>query len=997
MNSIFYHSFKAVWLPFAFLLIAFFYSGSVFAIDVDPGQDSTYCSGSVFKLGGDPTAKEGFPPYEYEWESSNDSLTMDDKTSANPMVAVPKDFGNVVVFTLKVTDSEGFECTEEVTITIVKLGEIEFSEPFLPLNGTITASLSDVPAGSTIIWSFEENEIQCDIHPQTGVITSGSESGKVKVKASVTNPSNSIDCEVTGELCVNNEPCCEVSSEREFGPVTVEFAGGTITTDEVTTDGYCVYKDIPAKVGIKLMNTQFQDSFELPDITIAWEEKTIDNEIHYRNVEITWSNETGIELTNQLGNRIDVFVIEASLMINAEGQLTGDLKFKVGLTEPVNLMGDMINLLQDISGTFTYTFMAATPFGGTFDLDGIENINIDLDKKDATTGVLTTIAKLEGASLNSEGKLTNANFVLVAEELPIFDIDFFKVEFLALNLVFDFDIFLMKIEKFKSGNVKFDVFDIENVNGKLNFNLTYQNNQFNGTGTLDSVSAFGMIISGSAGILLTDSLTITSISLNNISAQHQEFDQSINNVNMTVELGKLKSFSAASVTLKYNGGIEFIISDINYANDSLQLNAKVLVTSLLELNVIGFRVSTDGSVSIKEVNGNIEKPPIIADIKAVFNENSFEGEFNATLLNVLGGGAQIQIAAIIGTATDQLGGTFQYGRFDMGINISGPAGVVLGTTGLKITGLSGLFGYNWFIPPIGEGQTSIPVGGPQLGAITLGMGITIGDVANNFAVTLAAAVSWGVENITFMASAGLKVPPVSPHYVDAMVQFQFNLNTGELKGPFTGALKVPAGTGKAINLSGQLMFSVNGSNWRLSKSLAEEFAISGTIFDVVTVNVNSFIINGPMNTTQGTSPENISGNINVNMNYTMPSVNVKFPLGFDATNCVTAGSTSYAGTSYTTGFGFSCQLNASISGNANAQFNGSNITGQVDFNLNAGATISVAWPGWTCSTPGPVPTYSAMLNGQMIISLVNNQTTVTGEVNVSSGNYSANAEIEFTL
>ncbi len=979
----------------AFCLIAagMLLPGLLNAIDIDPGQDSTYCSGSTFILGGSPTAKDGFAPYTYEWESDNDSLTINDPTIANPTITVPKGFGPAtVIFTLKVTDNEGFECTKDVTITIAKLGEIEFSVDYLPLNGqTAIASVTEVPPGTNITWSIEGDHLNAEINAQ-GVITSGSIAGSITVKATISNADSTLGCSVTAELCIDNEPCCEVTSSRTFGPVTIEFGDGEIKTNEVTADGYCKYTDIPAKVELLMAGGHYEATFELPDITISWEERLVDEVLLFRNVKIEWQNNPGIELTEDLADRISVNIIQASLQINENGELSGDLTFAVSLDEPVNLFGDMINLREGLSGTFTYTYNPLQPFGGTFDMEGIENIKIDLDKKNYETGVLTTLATIEAESFNKDGELINANFVLDTDAaIPIFDISSFKVKFNAFNLVFDFSLFDMEVKKFKSGNVNFDVFDIENVEGKLVFDATYQDNAFVTTGTLEDITAFGMVISGQVTLTLTDSLTFTSISLNNISAQHEKFDQSITNVTMEVKLGTLHSFSADAVVLKYNNGISFMISDISYTNDSLQLNAKILITEDFELNVIGFRISTTGGVSIKEVNGHINKSPIIADVKAVFAETYFEGNFNASLLNVLGGGATIQIEALVGTANDG-GADYLFGRFLMSATVTGPAGILLGNTGLKLTGVGGLFGYNWYVPPIGEGESNIPTGYAQQGAITLGMSVTVGDIANNFAVTLAAAVSWGVENLTLTASADLKVPPAAPHYVSGTVAFQFNLNNGDLRGPFTGSIKVPRNSGKLIDMTGAISFAITQPNWLVSKN--PDQSISGTIFEVINFEATSFGIQGPLNT-QGIP--NITGLIVGNFSYTFPSVEVSFPSGFDDTNCQTAGNTSYFGTSYTTGFGFSAVFNNNITGNLHTNYNGSNFAGSVGFQLITTASVKVAWPGWTCSSAAPLPQYPVSINGYLEIELIGNVVTVSGDLTLTYGNQSASGNVEFTL
>jgi hypothetical protein len=962
-----------------FFCIAFFSINSVYAIEVDPGQDSTYCSGSTITLGGNPTASGGFPPYEYEWDApSGISLSANDV--ANPTFSTAYGYGPAeLTFTVKVTDSEGFTCEESVEISIVKLNTIEFSAQFLePGGNTVTASIPDLPAGANVIWSIVDGENPADasIDDETGVITSHpTNTGVILIKAVLEG--SEFDCEVTQELCVDVKPCCEVESSRQFGPILVTFGGNeNITTDEQDAEGYCIYSGIEAKIDLSVLG-QYNETFALENVTLGWAEKTEAGNLVYKNVTISWSDNEGIELAN-IADYITVKIIAASLTVNANGHLSGSLTFKSDLIQEVELMAGALFILPTMNGTFTYNFQAANSFEGTFDFSGIEDINMELRKAGQV------LATLNSPLLTTDGNLENAELTLNTSVAEVqYTSNAFTIKLTDLSLNINYNIFNNTVENYNSGTVAFEVKDIEHVQGDFSFSLSYSSvggGQFTGQGSMEDASAFGCTFEGGLSIVFTKDFELISISLVNVSAKHEKFNQSFTNVNVVVEQGALKSFTAEEVDLRYSGGIMFNFADIQFASQSqnalLLMNAKVVLPGV-EMNLESFSIASSGVISVGKITANINKKPLTMTLIIEFNESEansyFSGSFDANFL----GGAQISGSVLVGVNFDG-SNVFNYGHFEVSITVSG--GIPIGQTGLKISGGNIEFGYNW------EAQLG-GTGSPSFGSVTIGIGITIADLANMASMNTSVTFVWG-PTTSFILSATINVTAFAPHYVTAAMDVQYNMTQNTMAGTTGAQVKVPPSTGNALDLSGQFMFDITSNDWKFMKTPGTP--MGGTIFSEVTVTVNNFdfkgkFIQNPLNT--------INGTINANVNYSK-QWSYTYPTGFDWTTC---------GTAVTTGVGIPTvgaggELNLNLSGNVNVNYNSTQLVGSAGISASASGTLYVLWPTlWCGNNSDPVSSYSVSVSGDLNLTMGATNSTLEGNIKITYSSHEIDATVNLTL
>ena len=80
-------------------------------IVADAGADQVISPGDMVEIGGSPTASGGTSPYTYSWTPTTG---LDDATISNP-IASP---ANTTVYTVIVTDEDGFTGQDEVTVTV---------------------------------------------------------------------------------------------------------------------------------------------------------------------------------------------------------------------------------------------------------------------------------------------------------------------------------------------------------------------------------------------------------------------------------------------------------------------------------------------------------------------------------------------------------------------------------------------------------------------------------------------------------------------------------------------------------------------------------------------------------------------------------------------------------------------------------------------------------------------------------------------------------------
>lgn len=91
-------------------------------LTINAGEDQSINSGEQVRLGGNPTASEGYGSYLYFWEPSTG---LDDPNSANPMASPSA----TTVYQLSVRDGNNCHLIDEVTVEVKTSSIIEAEKP----------------------------------------------------------------------------------------------------------------------------------------------------------------------------------------------------------------------------------------------------------------------------------------------------------------------------------------------------------------------------------------------------------------------------------------------------------------------------------------------------------------------------------------------------------------------------------------------------------------------------------------------------------------------------------------------------------------------------------------------------------------------------------------------------------------------------------------------------------------------------------------------------
>ncbi len=200
------------------------------------GPDQTICSGVGADLG-DPT--QTIPSsWCITWTPAEG---LDNPHAAQPH-ATPK-YTTVYVATVLTDDWQSIS-TDEVKIT-VGFGGIKFTPPYLN-QGSETTSKAIVtinPDNDMVTWSVEGESLGCSIDPMTGVITPGTEYGKITVRATKTEDE---ECFAEEEIDIN-EGTKDISA-RDFDHAG-RIAIGDVDTLTLVGESAAVITAIPNETG----------------------------------------------------------------------------------------------------------------------------------------------------------------------------------------------------------------------------------------------------------------------------------------------------------------------------------------------------------------------------------------------------------------------------------------------------------------------------------------------------------------------------------------------------------------------------------------------------------------------------------------------------------------------------------------------------------------------------------------------------------------------------
>ncbi len=919
------------------------------AQQANAGADTTICKDQCVTIG---TPMD--PNWCFHWQPH---AGLSDPYTMMPE-ACPE---QTTTYTLTVTGPDySFISTDQVVVTVVEISPITFSVNPLP---TIPFSTSQAWAttssGGNLIWTIEGDDLGATISRGSGLVTVGSQSGMITVRAT---DSLNQDCYIEATLCLGSgEDCCQdyYNATKTFGPITISIPGGISPVGPADAEGYCMYQVI---TGVTVeMEGVFERTYGIQGVTVSWKEKT-SNPADFKDVTITWNGSVHAGTFGLINANIAML----NLSVSGSGDLTGTVEFDVYLNEDQQI-GPIAVLRAGLGGNFTYTYtsggggnnlMWGGGFGGVWDFGGIFGFQVDLVKGGSV------IASMTAESFDSQGNINNV--VLQADTPAVWVTSHFTCRLLELALAFNYSIPDNEID-FIGGTGQVKVSDVNRVEGDFLLTLNFSQHNVVASVTMVDVKAFSCVISGTLSVDFDYEFNLNLIAGSNISAEHNEFDQAFTNVAFEVSQGALQKFSIGHLVLKYKETVEFTMTEASYvkATGVLEFNSKLVLPGI-EMEVDQFRINEVGFVTVGNLRAEIDQSPVLVSINVGWSQDHFQGSF----VGSFAGGVSIGGSVVVGATA-----TYNYGHFALGLtgNL-----IPLGPSGLLVSKLAGEFGFNW-----AASLTETGTGMPEQGALTIGFGLGLSDIASLVMIEGYVRLVLGSASHINLQGA-VKVTANPPHFFQGQTTILYELGKEEINGNISAEVKFPPATGNVLYFNtGPVVFNISQSQWGLTGQ-----NMNGKLFNEADITANVDIY---ANLSGGGGPGFVYGNMNGHLDWNYYN-EFSYPAGFDPTNCSTA-----AATSNFLGFGLKGEFSLHMEAQFVAIMRSEGFQGSINMMAKAQAGITIRWPSylnwsWSC-----VDIYNASVEGVLVMERHGSQGRVHGTVNVKYNGEARNATFDFNI
>ncbi|MEM7102506.1 MAG: hypothetical protein AAF502_05175 [Bacteroidota bacterium] len=906
------------------LLVALSLSAYSFGqMGADAGDDQVTCAGDMITLGGSPTYPESGA--SFTWTASFGPTPA---PVANPMVTIPETGApQEITYTVMIRTSSGFECEDEVVVTVVSITQPTFSPSFYVLGdgAMVTPTAMITPPERMITWSISDDPAGtgCMIDPMTGVVSGCMTAGTITVRAADSEDS---ECYMESELCVNDEVCCVANGNRSWGPISVTIPT-EVNSMNADADGYCEFSTA-AEITIG-MEDIFNFSGSLTGVNISWKEK---NPLDFKEITIEW---TGSQVLGTFGV-IEGSLTNVSLTIDASGTISGMATFAINQVTEASL-GGVVILKPGLSGNVTYTY-SGSGLGGSWNFESIAGFLAEI----RVGG--TPIGNVVGSSFDANGAMSASFIALPATYMA----NNFTVTMETLNLDFDLQIGTSMEVDFTGGTGQVKLSNMQFLEGEITLGLTYDGSGFTATSTLSGVMAFQSTLSGTVEADFNEEFMLTRVSGNDISVTFSQFDPgTINNIEFEIQNGQLTQFAFSIPSIKYNS-IEFNIASVVFNNGDLNITASLTLPTLM-VNVTDFKMDNMGTITIGQAEASVNSGPVNANINISYDGMVFMGGFSGSF-----GG----IGSMSGTANFGAAADFNFGHFTFSIASSG-VGIPLG--GLRITGVAGEFGYNWEAGGSSQSNNCSssgdpPPGTPTQGAITIGFGITVRDASGELIEACGYLQTSIASATTISLDLAVNILADSPHYFSGTAGINYTLGSSNVSGNLSSQFQIPPGSGNILDLNSSINFAVNGLTWTAGGTG------DGTLFDVVNLD-GGFSVSGNFNNGNFSGSANGTATYSNNFTYSWPS-----------------GPFDDCGYSV---FYISGSLAVNINGMISATVNQDGVQGAISIDVDGSVTIFVAWPCvWCLSCPS---TSVVNFDGDLSLEKTGSQTRLHGTLSYFAG------------
>ena len=539
----------------------------------------------------------------------------------------------------------------------------------------------------------------------------------------------------------------------------------------------------------------------------------------------------------------------------------GNVSLNASLDENKFIYKDVIMIKKGVSGSIEYSYNSSNNVVGTFDLSNLQGLELHLVKSDKTA------ATLKG-SINDEGLLTGSFAVSEAQT-------FVNAGFKTTLKKFDINSsYHFKTSEFNfiSGNGIANISDIKGIEGELEVQLEYLDNNISSRLSSDNQKLYfckNEISDLDFSIVLDADLNLSEIG-GGFAIQPEGLSSKLQISNVLIKSGELKS-------LKVKGNVDykafkFDLLSGSYNNSALDISAKVLLGDAYAA-VDKFIIDAEGEISIGKVEGEMKSTLMELNFKAAFGDNSFSGNFDATLAKKLGVKGTVDMGSSICSNCDN--GSFNYGYYGLTVSSSIPI-----FPGVSISKLGGQFGYNYEI----DFKSKNKSGRPVLNSNLVGLSFGLQDNAGLIELAVDPAIyQWSKDEATISMTGTIKAPKNKPVFTGS-ANVNLDIPSYDIYGSLGATVKIPAKSGYIIDASQNMNFVMTDTEKTFSSTSMTAKIIRSINYEGSFSNTRLYNESGVLTSSSGYIDGSLTYGFNYKKNYegTSYRLDCDFNFNFEA-------------------------------------------------------------------------------------------------------------------
>ncbi|UII26439.1 hypothetical protein LVD15_24605 [Fulvivirga maritima] len=375
-------------------------------------------------------------------------------------------------------------------------------------------------------------------------------------------------------------------ADFQLGPISFRL-NDELSSSETDEEGYCVYNDVDVSFILTLLGQdELSAEVTIENASLSFKKKCDGEE--FKEVTVTYSNTSGLSL-GKIGF-IDAALTGAELTIDADGNLGGEVALSAALNED-QVIQDYIRINQGVTGSFAFAFSNSTDFSGSFDFQGVQDINIDLLKGDQE------LASLSNGQLAADGSFSGQ--IAAAENQISYPIQGASV--LVNSLTADVTYSVTGELEMTSGSGLFTLSNVAGLQGDIQLGLEMNGGQYTSSVNSSSLTGYGMTFSDlDFSVEIDEAFNINSIS-GAFKAKHNQFSAALDIQEFEIKDGVLAKFKGLG-QVNYDGiTVNVLSTEYNAEARSLSLSAAALVESnglKIAAEISDFTIDYEGNITM---------------------------------------------------------------------------------------------------------------------------------------------------------------------------------------------------------------------------------------------------------------------------------------------------------------------------------------------------------------------------------------------------------------